>query len=64
MSVAKVNVIQSALVNGQWVMPGPAEMDVSDARPLAARGYLEIISVDGVEEVFIPCCDHDATSSK
>ena len=45
-------------------MPGPAEMDENDARALAARGYLEIISVDGVEDVFIPCCAHDATSSK
>lgn len=56
MSVAKVNVIQSALVDGVWHMPGPSEINAADARLLASRGYLEILSVDGVEEVNAPCC--------
>lgn len=60
MSVAKVNVIQAANVDGVWHMPGVSEMNVADARILASRGYLEILAVDGVEEVNAPCCGgHD-----
>lgn len=60
MKLARVNVIQSALVDGVWHMPGISEMNEADARQLAARGYVEILSVDGAEEVYAPCCgSHD-----
>lgn len=60
MKLARVNVIQSALVDGVWHMPGISEMNEPDARQLAARGYVEILSVDGAEEVYAPCCNaHD-----
>lgn len=59
MAIASVNVIQDVLTSTGWVKPGPAQMDAEEARSFAANGFLEILSVDGVREVFSPCCGSD-----
>ena len=55
MATAKVNIIQSILTTNGWISPGVVFLDENEARSFPS-GYLEIISVDGAEEVFAPCC--------
>lgn len=57
MATAKVNLLRDELLPGGWVKAGLVEMDADIARALPA-GAVEILSVDGVEEVFSPCCGH------
>lgn len=57
MATAKVNLLRDELLPGGWVKAGIVEMDAEAARRLPA-GACEILSVDGVEEVFTPCCGH------
>lgn len=56
MSTARVNVLHPILRADGWLMPGPAEMDAVEAREYEARGYVDVLDVDGNTEVWAPCC--------
>ena len=57
MKTAQVQVLHSILTANGWVHPGPATMEVDEARKQEARGFVDVLSVDGKVEVWSPCCD-------
>lgn len=63
MAIAKVNLLRDELLPGGWVKAGVVEMDADIARSLPA-GAVEILSIDGAEHVFTPCCGHVAEVSQ
>lgn len=59
MSIAKVEVINPILVNGKWIMPGIAEIDLEVANQEKAKSNVVIEEIDGVKVNGSGCCrDH------
>lgn len=57
MSTAKVTVIRAFKVAEVWHMPQTEpSLDADAARELEAKGYCEILSIDGKLAVWQPCC--------
>ena len=55
---AQVQILHAILTPNGWLMPGPAEMDADEARS-HPPGYVEILSIDGQEQVKPACCSND-----
>lgn len=61
MTTATVRVLHDILpADGQWRKAGETvALPADEARALEARGYVDVLSVDGVREVWGACCaDH------
>lgn len=60
MTTATVAVLHAILTPSGWVQAGQTvQMDEEEARQHEARGYVDILSVDGKPEVWQACCtDH------
>ncbi len=56
MSIATVKVLHSFIEDGVWVPVGLADLPVVRARELEATGYVDVLAVDGMPEVWAPCC--------
>lgn len=64
MSAAKVTVIRAFKIGDDWHMPGAEPtIETAEAREWEAKGYCEILEVDGRLAVWGACCggehDHD-----
>lgn len=57
MSLAKVTVIRAFKVGDEWHMPqSEPTLNADEARELEAKGYCEILNIDGKLAVWQPCC--------
>lgn len=61
MSTAQVKVLHPILRIDGWLMPGldAIPMDLAEAKEHEARGYVDILTVDGRAEVWQACCNGD-----
>jgi len=60
---ATVAVLHPFKIGDEWFNGPTAELDDAQARELERAGYVDVLSVDGAVEVWLPCCsgehDHD-----
>lgn len=54
---ARVAVNHAFQVDGEWITGAEAEIAEGLARELEAKGYVDVLSVEGKVEVWPPCCN-------
>lgn len=59
MATANCQVLHSFIKpDGEWAMRNDhIDIELTDARALEAKGYIDVLTVDGQPEVWVPCCD-------
>ena len=60
--ISKVKVLHAILHDDKWLGVGAeVDMDTATARAFESTGFVDVLSTDGVQEVWGSCCvgDHD-----